>query len=493
LAKPQKPEQDLDPGDWEAFRALGHQMIDDVVDHMRDVRDRPIWQAPTDAVKALTAEPYPRQGKGESAAYDEFKTHIFEYGMGNTHPRFWGWVMGNGIPFAVLAEMLAATINPNMGGGDHVANYVERQVINWCKQMMDFPPDASGLLVSGGSMANFVGLTVARNTKAGFNPRKAGLKSHDRQLVFYASSETHSSNYKAVEMLGIGKDNMRFIPVNAAYQIDLNALETAIQADKAAGLKPVCVVGNAGTVGTGAVDDLNALADICEREDLWLHVDGAFGALAYLPEATRARVDGLQRADSISFDLHKWMYFPFEVACVLIRRESDHLNSFIVNPDYLAHMPRGVAGGHHVWYGDMGLQLTRSFRALKVWMTVKAYGMDRFAQQIEQNIDQAGYLESLVEAQPELELLAPVPLNIVCYRFKAPGMDDETLNEFNRELMMRLHERSIAIPTYTMLNGKFALRAAIVNHRSTRADFDLLVEKTVTLGEELLAEYDPPA
>lgn len=483
-----KQEQSLDPQDWDALRALGHEMIDDMLNHLQTIRERPIWQPIPDEVKNVLSQPMPRQAEGEAAVYEAFKENILPHGMGNTHPRFWGWVMGNGIPYAVLADMLANTMNPNMGGGEHVPNYVERQVVDWCKEMMDFPVDASGLLVSGGSMANFIGLSVGRNVKAGFDVRNTGLHAAEKQLVFYASEETHSSNYKAAELLGVGKENMRFIPVNHAHEMDIDALEKAIAVDKAAGLHPTCVVANAGTVNIGAIDDLEAIADICEREDIWFHVDGAFGALAYLPESSRGLLKGMQRADSMGFDLHKWMYFPFEVACVLIREQSDHLDTFAVSPNYLEHMPRGVAGGHHVWAGDMGLQLSRSFRALKVWMTLKAYGVEQFARQIEKNIEQARYLEKLVKAHPKLESITPVALNIVCFRYVADGLDDDALNTLNREILMDLHERGIAVPSYTTLNGKFALRAAITNYRSTFEDFDLLIEQTVALAEEFLAK-----
>ncbi|MBN2502825.1 MAG: hypothetical protein JXB38_18745 [Anaerolineales bacterium] len=475
-------EENLDPQDWESFRTLAHQMIDDTIDYLQTLRQRPVWKPiPEDAAEFMS-QPAPRRPEGEAQTYADFKEYVLANPMGNIHPRFWGWVMGNGIPYAALSDMLAAAINPNMGGGEHIANYVERQVIDWCKEMTGFPADASGILVSGGSMANFVGLAVMRNAMAGYDIRAEGMAAAKQPMTIYASKETHSSNYKAIEQLGLGKNWMRLLPVNERYQIDIAELEKAIAADKAAGYKPICIVGHAGTVNTGATDDLNTLADICEREGMWFHVDGAFGALAALPEGTRELVSGLERADSLGFDLHKWMYMPMEVACVLIRNFEDHIKTFAVSPEYLSHMPRGLAGGKHAWFGDLGLQLSRNFRALKVWMTVKAYGLDKFAHIIEQNVKQARYLAELVEQSPELELLAPVELNIVCFRFVAPGMDDEALNTLNKEIMLQLHERGLAVPSYTSLNGKFALRVAITNHRSTRADFDFLAEKVLELA-----------
>ena len=478
-------EETLDPQDWDSLRTLGHQMVDDMLTYLETVRERPVWQPIPDDVREFLKQPAPQDGQPPAEVYQEFKDNILPYPLGNIHPRFWGWVMGGGTPFGVLAEMMAATMNPNMGGGDHVPNEVEKQVLGWLKAMMGFPSDASGILLSGGSMANLVGLTVARNTMAGYDLRKEGVGAHGR-MVLYASVEAHSSVQKAVELLGLGSDALRKIPTNADYEIDLDALRAAIAADKAAGLKPFCVVGNAGTVNTGAVDDLAALADICAAEKLWYHVDGAFGACAILAPRARSLLAGLDRADSLAFDLHKWLYMPFEIGCTLVRREQDHLNAFSLNPHYLAHLPRGAAGGVG-WFSEYGLQLTRSFRALKAWMSFKEHGFARYGRLIQQNVDQAAYLAGLIEAAPELELSAPAPLNIVCYRFVVPGKDQDSLNAINQEILMRLHEQGIAVPSYTTLHGDFVLRVANTNHRSRRADFDLLVRETIRLGKEVAA------
>jgi aromatic-L-amino-acid/L-tryptophan decarboxylase len=480
-----KPETSLDPEDWEATRALAHQMIDDLFDFQQDLRSRPVWQPIPQEATAFFDQAIPRHPAGETQAYQEFKQYILPNQMGNFHPRFWGWVMGNGFPFAALADYLASVLNPNMAGGDHIGNYVERQVIDWFKEITGFPDDSSGILVSGGSMANLVGLAVARNVKAGWDVRARGLTAAPHQLTIYSSSETHSSNYKAAELLGIGKDWMRFISVNEKNQIDLAALEQAIAKDRSAGNLPICIIGNAATTNTGAFDDLNRLADICEREGLWFHVDGAFGALAALSDELKPLVAGLERADSLAFDLHKLMYMPFEVAGVLIRNFEDHVNTFSASPDYLSHLPRGLAGGQHAWFADLGLQLTRNFRALKVWMSLRAYGLDHFTHQIEQNVEQARYLVNLIQAAPELELLAEAPFNIVCFRFNDQRADEQALNELNQEILMRLHERGLAVPSYTRIHGKFALRVSITNHRTIRADLDILVEQVIALAHEL--------
>jgi glutamate/tyrosine decarboxylase-like PLP-dependent enzyme len=479
-------EENLDPKNWEAMRVLAHEMVDDALDYLQHIRQRPVWQPIPQEVKEFLAQPVPRKPEGEAQAYEDFKRYVLPHPLGNIHPRFWGWVIGTGIPYAVLADMLASTMNPNLAGGDHGANYVERQVVDWCKEMMGYPDDSSGILVSGGSMANFVGLTVARNVMAGYDIREEGVEAAPTHMTVYASTEVHSSNYKAIDLLGLGKRWMRQVPVNEKFQIDIQALEKAIAQDKAKGYKPFCIIGTAGTVNTGAFDDLDALADICEREEMWFHIDGAFGALATLADRFQEQVSGLDRADSLAFDLHKWMYMPIEAACVLIRKFDDHVKSFAVSADYLEHIPRGAAAGEHTWFGDLGLQLTRGFRALKIWMTLKAYGLDKFGRQIEQNAAQARYLAELVEKAPELELLADVPLNIVCFRYVNSNMDDEMLNEVNMEILVRLHERGLAVPSYTRIQGKFALRAAITNHRSRREDFDFLVEKVVDIAQEII-------
>lgn len=481
-------EESLDPRDWKAMRALGHRMLDDMLNYLETIRERPVWQPIPETVKTHLRQPLPSEPQDPEAVYQDFLDYVLPHPMGNIHPRFWGWVIGTGTPFGMLAEMLAAGMNPNLGGGDHVANYVESQVLDWCKGMLDYPAEASGLLVSGGSMANLVGLTVARNTQAEFDVRREGMAAAPHLMTLYASTETHSSVQKAVELLGLGSDALRQIPVDADFEKDIPALERAIAADRAAGYHPFCVVGNAGTVNTGAFDDLEALADICQREGLWFHVDGAFGALVALAPELRGLVSGMERADSIAFDLHKWLYMPMEIGCALVRREEDHRRAFSLTPDYLAHTgQRGLAAAT-TWFSDYGIQLSRGFRALKAWMSIKAYGARKYGRLIQQNVTQARYLAGLVDAAPELERLAPVPLNIVCFRFRADGLDDAALNDLNQEILIQLHESGVAVPSYTTLDGKYALRVAITNHRSRREDFELLAREVVRLGQAVLIE-----
>ncbi|HEX9178910.1 MAG TPA: aminotransferase class V-fold PLP-dependent enzyme, partial [Burkholderiales bacterium] len=384
----------------------------------------------------------------------------------------------------MLAEMLAAGLNPNLGGADHAAIRVEAQVLDWCKEMLGYPADAGGILVSGASMANLVGLAVARGERAGFDLRRLGMQQQPRRLMFYASVEAHSSIQKAVELLGLGSDSLRLVPVDADFRIDPAALEDAIAADRAAGHQPVCVIGTAGTTNTGAIDDLARLAAISAREGLWFHADGAFGALAALSPELRPRLQGMERADSLAFDMHKWMYLPYEVGCVLVRDAGAQRRTFAVEPDYLTRHQRGLAAGT-TWFSDYGPELSRGFPALKVWFSIKEHGIRKFGRLIRQNVEQARHLANLVDASPELERLAPAPLNIVCFRYRPPGHAEDALDALNREILLRLQESGAAAPSSTILNGHYALRVAITNHRTRRADLEFLVDQTLHFGREL--------
>jgi aromatic-L-amino-acid/L-tryptophan decarboxylase len=477
-------ESSLDPKDWAGARALAHQALDEALDFLQSVRERPVWQPVPPALKQQLAEPLPVKGQGMEATYEQFLQEVLPYATGNIHPRFFGYVHGTGTVSGVLAEMLAATMNSNCGGRDHGAVYVERCVIDWCKQMFGYPEAASGILVSGTSMGTFVALTVARNAKAGWDVRQDGLNGQGKKLVMYASTEGHESIVKAAEVLGIGRAGIRRIPVDDHFRMNLAELERAVAADRAAGLQPFCVVGTVGTVNTAAIDDLSSLAQIARRERLWLHVDGAFGGMTVLSEELRPRLKGIEQADSIAFDFHKWLHVPYDCGCVLVRDGEQHWRTFTSRPDYLEGAEAGLMGGGR-WFCEYGPELSRGFRALKVWFTLKTYGARALGDAILQNCRQAQYLAGLIRQEPELELLAEPSLNIVCFRYRPQGVADQELNNLNEQLVVTLQERGIAAPSTTKIRGRESIRVNLTNHRSRREDLALLVTAVLQVGREL--------
>lgn len=480
-------EETLDPADWGPMRQLGHKMLDDVVDYLETVRERPVWQPVPDQIKANFQKTVPHYPESPEKVYGEFVETVLPYPMGNIHPRFWGWILGTGTVMGAFAELLASAMNTNTGGGDHTGNYVEKQVLDWIKEIMGFPAQASGLLTSGCSASNLIGLAVARNAKAAFDVRKEGLQCAPQKMRLYASEEIHSSVQKAVELLGLGSEALCLVPVNENFQIDIDKLEDAITKDRKNRCCPFCVVGAAGTTNTGSIDDLNAIAAICERESLWFHVDGAYGAWAILAPKVKKQLLGMERADSLALDLHKWMYMPYEIGCVLVRSEKDHRRAFSLTPDYLAHNQdtRGISGGGLPWFSDYDFQLSRGFRALKAWMSFKEHGLAKYSRLIQQNIRQIHYLSELIEASPELELLAPITLNIACFRYISSDLGEAAVDEINKQIVVELQEQGIAVLTGTVLKGKYVLRVANTNHRSCREDFDVLVREVVRIGKEL--------
>jgi len=479
-------EESLDPENWDELRSLGHRMLDDMFDYLSTLRDKPAWQPVPESVRDQLSVPLPTQPQDINAVYQEFVRNVLPYTNGNRHPRFWGWVQGNGTPLGMLADMLAAGMNPHLAGFDQAPTLVEHQVLAWLIEMMGMGPETSGILVGGGTMANITGLIVARHAKAGFDIREEGLQSpRHPMLTLYGSSETHGWAQKAAEMMGLGNRAFRRVAVDGDFRINLSALRRAVADDRAAGHRPFCIIGNAGTVNTGAIDDLAAIAKFCREEELWFHIDGAFGALARIVPSLASMVDGIEQADSLAFDLHKWMYLPFEIACVLVRDAMAHTNAFTLTPSYLARTSRGVIAGG-LPFAERGLELTRSFRALKVWMSFKSHGMNAYSRLIEQNVYQARYCAGLIEAHEDLELVAPAPLNVVCFRFAPKHGPRDKLNLINEEILLRIQESGLAVPSGTVIGDTFALRIAITNHRSRREDFDLLVRTVSKIGRALI-------
>lgn len=485
----QTPESSLDPEDWESLRQLGHRAFDDAIEYLKTLRNRPVWQPLPEASRALFREPAPTGPAPREQVYEEVLEHVLPYPTGNIHPRFWSWVGGTGTPTQLVADLIVSAMNAGALGFDEVAStHVEIQLLNWLKAMLGYSADASGLLVSGGSMANLVGLAVARTHAAPYDVRNSGVDvSRYPRLVYYASSESHSSIQKAVELIGLGSRSLRIVPVRDDYTIDVDKLHDAISNDRDAGMLPACIVANVGTVNTGAVDPINLLADIASREDMWIHADAAFGAFAKLSTASASLVAGLERVDSLAFDLHKWLYVQYDCGCVLVRAAETHRNTFSVVPAYIRNFDRGLASGP-INFSEYGVQLSRSFKALRAWMALKTEGVARYGQQIEQNIQQARYLTSLVESEPELQLLAPTSMNIVNFRYIARGINDRQLDDLNAEILMRLQERGIAAPSSAILHGRFSIRVAICNHRSRRSDFEALVAGVKAIAQELRSE-----
>ena len=475
----------LDPSDWGEFRRQAMRAMESAIDHMQASRERPVWQALPEATQERLRSELPIDGQTLDQVLDEVESDILPYPYGNSHPRFWGWVNGSALPVGILGDLLASTLNANVGAFHHSATFVEEQVLDWMRSLLDYP-GGDGILTSGGSMANLLGVNAAVVAKAGFDLRKQGLHGGP-QLVVYQSSQTHNSVQKSVEMLGIGSAHLRCIEANDHLQMDIVQLKETIHADRAAGLRPVAVIGTLGTVGTGANDPINELADLCQAEDLWLHVDGAFGALAWLVPERRESLKGMQRADSLAFDLHKWLYLSSDVGCLLVRDPEGLKRAFAAEASYLTPLGGGPAAQMEGAFKDRGLELTRRFRALKVWMALKHHGQAGFEKMIRANLDQALYLTELIKAESSLELLAPTALNVVCFRFLGPNKDQDVLNELNRRILVELQESGIAMPSHTLVHGNFALRAAITNHRSRREDFKILVQATLRLGAQFSA------
>ena len=476
----------LDPDDWEALRALSHRIVDDAIDYTRDIRQRPVWQAmPQSARKTFTTS-LPQDPTALSEVYDMLRSDMTPYPMGNIHPRFWMWYMGASNFTGALGDFLAAILGSNLGGGDHAATLIDRQVVGWMKEIVGYPATAGGTLVSGGSMANMIGLIVARNAMAGSDVRAGGVTDLPTALRFYGSDQVHSCHRTAMETLGLGDQALRRIPTGADCTLDLPALRAAITEDRAAGLRPACVIANAGTVNTGAIDDLQALAALSREEGIWFHVDGCIGGLLAVSPDARALVAGIERADSIAIDPHKWLHAPFEVGCALVRDGELHRKAFQTSAEYLEERDRGVAAAQ--WLHDYGLQTSRGFRALKVWMSLQEHGVKKFGRLIDQDIAHARHLVDLIAAQPSLELVAARVINIVCFRYNPGGRSEAELKAINTEIMLRMQETGVAAVSDTVVQGRHCLRAAINNHRTRKSDIARLVAETLEVAARIERE-----
>lgn len=464
----------------EEIRRVGHRVVDLIADHLTELPDEPVFRPfPNDRARAMLDEPLPDTGSDADAILDRFAREILPHPFGNGHPRFFGWVNGPPVVLSVLAESLAAAMNPSVAGGNHAATYVERQALNWMKDLVGLSRDSMGLLVSGGSAASLIGLAVARHRATRGDVRDHGVAGEG--LTVYTSDQGHSAITKAVEVLGLGRDRLRSLPTDDDRRLDVDALREAIAEDRASGLMPMAVAASAGTVNTGAIDPLDAIADICRDEGIWLHVDGAYGAPGVLDERYRPQLTALARADSLAMDAHKWLYVPYDAGAVFIRDADLMRDSFSFVAPYLRASAEPDGMTWLPWLSEYGLEQTRAFRALKVWMALAYHGRAGYVEAVGRDIDNAQRLAELVEAHPDLELVAH-NLSIVCLRSRPPGVDADALDAHNEEVLRAVQLGGRAFVSGTTLEERFVLRACFVNPRTRPEDVEILVETIAASG-----------
>ncbi len=462
--------RDLDPADWSEFRSLAHAMLDDMITHIETIRERPVWQPAPEATLERFRQPLPRDGRNLGEVLGDLRTHVIPYATGNTHPGFMGWVHGAGTPVGMVAEMVAAGLNMNCGGRNHIGLDVEKQITRWMAEALGFPGSASGVFVTGSSMANFAALIVARTKAAGYESRHEGVAKTAHRLVAYTSVEAHNCIARGMELAGLGSANLRTIEVDQYRRMDVAKLEATIAEDRAAGCTPFLIAATAGAVNTGAIDPLERIAQVASREGLWFHVDGAIGALAAFSPRLRPLLKGIEKSDSVALDFHKWGHVPYDAGFLLVRDGDAQKQAFAMPAAYLQRSERGLAAGD-TWPCDLGPDLSRGFRALKTWMTIETLGADRIGDAMLANCELAQYLAQKVRQSPLFELKAPVALNIVCFGVR--GAHDRA---FNRELVLDMHETGVAAPSWTTIGSETVIRCAIVNHRTTRADIDCMMD-----------------
>ena len=479
-------EFDLPP---EEVRRIGRLAAEAVADHRRDLLSHPVF-GKVGADAARFAEPLPEEGRPFDEILDFVRDHVLPRPFGNSHPRFFGFINATADPVGTVADYLASAMNPNCWGGDHAAVHVENAVIGWLAEILGFPLAAEGILVSGGSMANFTALAAARRAVTPGNVREDGLAGEGRpRLVVYASEQAHSCVDKAVDLLGIGTRQLRKIEVDGRFRIRVDRLREAVAADRRAGAAPAIVVGTAGTVNTGAIDPLDELADVCARESLWFHVDGAYGAMARLSPKLRPLFAGIERADSIAADPHKWLYVPYEAGATLVRQPGRLADAFRKFPEYLASDPESPFPGP-AWFAERGVELSRGFKALKVWMGLKRHGRKAYAAAIERDVALARFVSEEVRRRDDFELLAEPVLSIANFRFRPreARLDDAALDRLNRRIVNRLVTAGAVFLAPTILNGRSSLRVSITNFRTSEDDLRFLLDEAARTGREILGQ-----
>ena len=481
-------EQSLDLAQNE-LRALLEKGNEKVLELFEKVQGQPgFCDFPQKEVESWFDEPLPQQGMDALELIELADEKVLKTATGNMGPHMYAYVMAGGTQVSIVAEQLAATINQNLGKW-HLGpamNEIEKRIVQWGAEMIGYPTPAGGMMVSGGSAANLAGLTVARNVffeKLGV--RKKGLFGL-KPFVVYASKEVHGCVDKSLEVLGIGTDNLRKIDTNEDFSIRMDLLETQIIADREAGLLPFCLVANAGTVNTGAIDDMVAMAALAKKYELWFHVDGAYGGLAACLPSIQALYKGMELADSVAIDFHKWLYQPFEAGCVLVKDWSILKRAYYKEADYLDTQSEREAG--RLDANKHYFQLSRNTKAFKVWMSLKAYGFPAIRDMIQKDVDLARYLADQVEAAPDFELKARSELAIACFRYKGQLTEEEDIVAINKALIPALEADGRVFITGTLLNGEFVIRACLINHRKTKATTDYLVEVIREVGQQLEVE-----
>jgi aromatic-L-amino-acid decarboxylase len=478
--------RELGTGDLEEFRRTGHALVDAVADHLAALPGRPVWRPLPDHLREeLLSLPLPEGATGLGPLAGTMARDVLPYAMGNGHPAFFGWVNPPPSLAGVLASLAAAAMNPSVVSGDHADVHLERTVVRWLAELVGYPhAPGAGLLTSGASAATIVCLAGARGraaAAAGRDVRRGGLAGGP-SLLSYVPSEAHSCVPRAIELLGLGSGSIRPVPLWGG-RLDPDGLRAAIAVDRAAGATPALLVGSAGTVNTGAIDPLEALADVAAAEGLWFHVDGAYGAFGVLDPAIAARYRGMERADSLTLDPHKWLGVPVDSGCALVRRADDLREAFSTVPPYL----RQDAGAEAGTFAEYGLEQTRPFRALKTWATIAARGRDGIVDQVIRANALARELAALVEREPSLELAAAPETSIVAFRARPPGCPPDRLEAVNRTLPEAVQSRGRAFVTGTVYEERETVRACILHPGTTKADLATLVAEVVAAAGELAA------
>jgi glutamate/tyrosine decarboxylase-like PLP-dependent enzyme len=459
----------------EQMRAVGYRVVEMLVDHFTTLPDQRVMNVPSRAaMEAALRTPFPEQGTDPLDVLERLRREVLAHISHVDHPRFFGFVPGPGNFIGVMAEALSAGFNIFAGTWIESAGptTVELVVMDWLRQVCGLPETAGGLCVSGGSMANLTALAVARHIALG---------GHRGDALVYYSDQTHSSVERALRVLGFAPEQLRKLPTDASFRLDLAALQKALTADAAAGGHPFCIVANAGTTNTGAVDPLRALAELCRERGLWLHVDGAYGAAVMLCNRGPQLLDGLGAVDSLALDAHKWLFQPYEIGCVLVRDRTWLRQTFHILPEYMHDTVRDEA---EVNLCDYGLQLTRSFRALKLWLSFQAFGREAFAAAIERGLVLAEAAEAYLRTLPHWEVASPARMGIIAFRHVPPGWPPEHCDAWNRTLATRLADDGFAFCSTTVLRGRTVLRLCPLNPRTTEADVYQTLDRLAALARQ---------